>query len=80
MAYYDTWPGGVEVLTAPSLLGLASITALGIGLVLSPLNGRYRDVPYMLPPLIAVLPLVSGVPYAIQEIPVKWQWIPRSIR
>lgn len=75
MAYYDTWPGGVEVLTAPLFVGLALITALGIGLVLSSLNVRYRDVPYMLPPLIAVLPLVSGVPYAIQEIPVKWQWI-----
>jgi lipopolysaccharide transport system permease protein len=75
MAYYHTWPGGVEVLTAPLFVGLALITALGIGLVLSSLNVRYRDVPYMLPPLIAVLPLVSGVPYAIQEIPVKWQWL-----
>ncbi len=75
MAYYHTWPGGVEVLTAPLFVGLALVTALGIGLVLSSLNVRYRDVPYMLPPLIAVLPLVSGVPYAIQEIPVKWQWL-----
>ena len=75
MAYYHTWPGGVEVLTAPLFVGLALVTALGIGLVLSSLNVRYRDVPYMLPPLIAVLPLVSGVPYAIEEIPVKWQWL-----
>jgi lipopolysaccharide transport system permease protein len=75
MAYYHTWPGGVEVLTAPLFVGLALVTALGIGLVLSSLNVRYRDVPYMLPPLISVLPLVSGVPYAIEEIPVKWQWL-----
>ena len=49
MAYYHTWPGGVEVLTAPLFVGLALVTALGIGLVLSSLNVRYRDVPYMLP-------------------------------
>ncbi len=75
MAYYDTWPGGVQVFTAPLFIGLAFMTALGVGLLLSALNVRYRDVPYMLPPLIAVLPLLSGVPYAIEEIPEKWQWL-----
>jgi lipopolysaccharide transport system permease protein len=75
MAYYATWPGGPEVLLAPLFVGLAFLTALGIGLLLSALNVRYRDVPYMLPPLIAVLPLVSGVPYAVEEIPEKWQWL-----
>ena len=75
MAYYDTWPGGVQVFTAPLFIGLAFMTALGVGLLLSAVNVRYRDVPYMLPPLIAVLPLLSGVPYAIKEIPEKWQWL-----
>jgi lipopolysaccharide transport system permease protein len=75
MAYYDTWPGGVEVIAAPLFVGLAFVTALGIGLLLSALNVRYRDVPYMLPPLISVLPLLSGVPYAVEEIPEKWQWL-----
>ena len=61
--------------TAPLFIGLAFMTALGVGLLLSALNVRYRDVPYMLPPFIAVLPLLSGVPYAIEEIPEKWQWL-----
>jgi homopolymeric O-antigen transport system permease protein len=65
----------VEVLAAPLFLLLAFVTALGVGFLLSTLNVRYRDVPHMLPAFMPVLPLVSGVPYAVQEIPEKWQWI-----
>jgi lipopolysaccharide transport system permease protein len=75
MLYYDTGPDGIEVVLAPAFLALAFLTALGVGLLLSTLNVRYRDVPHMLPALLPILPLLSGVPYAIQEIPEKWQWI-----
>jgi lipopolysaccharide transport system permease protein len=36
---------------------------------------RYRDVPYIIPVFLQVLPLLSGVMYAVNEIPTKWQWI-----
>ena len=75
MAWYNTWPGGVEVLLAPAFVGLAFVTALGIGLLLSALNVRYRDVPYAIPVFLSVLPFVSGVPYEFNEIPERWQWI-----
>jgi lipopolysaccharide transport system permease protein len=75
MWYYDTWPGGVEVLTAPLFMALAFVTALGIGLFLSALNVRFRDVRYMIPVFLQVLPLLSGVMFAVSQIPVKWQWI-----
>jgi lipopolysaccharide transport system permease protein len=75
MAVYGTWPGGVEVVAAPAFIALALVTALGIGFLLSALNVRYRDVPYMIPVFLQVLPLVSGVMYAVSEIPVKWQWL-----
>jgi homopolymeric O-antigen transport system permease protein len=75
MIYYRVGPDGIEVLTAPLFLLLAFVTALGVGLFLSTLNVRYRDVPHMLPAFMPVLPLLSGVPYAVQEIPEKWQWI-----
>lgn len=75
MWYYDTWPGGAEVLTAPLFIGLAVVTALGFGLFLSALNVRYRDVRYVIPVFLQVLPLLSGVMYAVEEIPVKWQWV-----
>jgi len=75
MLYYDTGPNGIEVVLAPAFLGLAFLTALGVGLLLATLNVRYRDVPHMLPAFLPILPLLSGVPYAIQEIPEKWQWL-----
>jgi lipopolysaccharide transport system permease protein len=75
MAYYSTWPGGIEVLTAPLFMGLAVVTALGLGFLLSAVNVRYRDVRYMIPVFLQVLPLLSGVMYAVDQIPVKWQWI-----
>jgi lipopolysaccharide transport system permease protein len=75
MARYDTWPSGATLLLSPLFILLASVTALGIGFGLSALNVRYRDVPYAIPVFLQVLPFVSGVPYALTEIPTKWQWI-----
>jgi lipopolysaccharide transport system permease protein len=75
MAYYGTWPGGVQVVFAPLFIGLAFMTALGAGLFMATINVRYRDVPYMIPPLLAVLPLLSGVMYAVAALPAKWQWL-----
>jgi lipopolysaccharide transport system permease protein len=60
---------------APVFILLAFVTALGIGLVLSALNVRYRDVPYVLPVFMQVLPFLSGVPYALDGVPLKWQWL-----
>jgi lipopolysaccharide transport system permease protein len=75
MWYYDTWPSGLQVLTAPLFMGLAVLTALGSGLFLSAVNVRFRDVRYVIPVILQVLPLLSGVMFAVSEIPTKWQWI-----
>lgn len=74
-AIYDTWPDGPQLFLAPLFLGLGFITALGIGLALAAINARYRDVPFMIPPFLQLMPFLSAVPYAVQEIPEKWQWI-----
>lgn len=75
MAYYDTWPGGWEVVFAPLFIALAVVTVLGIGFLLSAVNVRFRDVRYMIPVFLQVLPLLSGVMFAVNQIPEKWQWI-----
>jgi lipopolysaccharide transport system permease protein len=75
MARYDSWPGGWKVLTAPLFILLAVLTVFGIGLLLSAINVRYRDVRYMIPVFLQVLPLLSGVMFAVDQIPEKWQWI-----
>ena len=75
MAKYHTWPHGLKILTAPLFIALAVLTVLGISLLLSAVNVRFRDVRYMIPIFIQVLPLLSGVMFAVDQIPAKWQWI-----
>ena len=75
MAVYGTWPESWAVLLAPAFLALAVVTALGIGFLLSTMTARWRDVPYMIPVFLQILPLVSGVMYALDQIPTKWQWL-----
>ena len=75
MGVYDTWPDSAAVVLAPVFLGLAFITALGVGFLLSTLTARWRDVPYIIPVFLQILPLVSGVMYALDQLPTKWQWL-----
>jgi lipopolysaccharide transport system permease protein len=75
MAVYGTWPHSAAVFLAPAFLLLAITTALGVGFLLSTLTARWRDVPYMIPVFLQILPLVSGVMYAHDQIPRKWQWL-----
>jgi lipopolysaccharide transport system permease protein len=72
---YDTWPSGWETLTAPLWILLAVLTVLGMSFLLAAINVRYRDVRYMIPVFLQVLPLLSGVMFAVDQIPAKWQWI-----
>jgi lipopolysaccharide transport system permease protein len=60
---------------APAFLALALVTALGAGFFLASVNVRYRDVPYIIPVFLQILPLVSGVMYAVDKLPNKWQWV-----
>lgn len=75
MLIWGPTPSLPDVLFAPLFLGLAVVTAVGVVLWLSAINVRYRDVPYAIPVFLQVLPLLSGVPFAIEEAPVKWQWL-----
>jgi lipopolysaccharide transport system permease protein len=75
MAYYGTWPNGIQLVFAPLFVLLAFLTALGGGFLLSAVNVRYRDVPYIIPVFLQVLPLISGVMYAVSAVPMRWQWI-----
>ena len=75
MAIYDTWPTGLVVLLAPAFLLLALVAALGLGLFLSAVNVRYRDVAYAIPVFLQIC-LFSRVSRTCStHIPTKWQWI-----
>ena len=74
MAIFNTWPA-VAVLTAPLFVVIAFVTALGVGLVFAALNVRYRDIPYVLPIFIQLLPYASGVVFAVSALAPTYQWL-----
>ncbi len=72
--WFQTWPTAAIVF-APAFLFMALITALGVGLFLSAVNVRYRDVAYVVPFLMQTWMFVSGVFYAFSSLPEYAQWI-----
>lgn len=66
---------GPAVAALPIFLALAFVTALGVGLMLSALNVRYRDIPYAVPFLIQVWMWLSPVAYATTALPERYEWI-----
>jgi len=68
LAFYGIVPGGA-VLALPLLVLLAWLTALGVGLWLSALNVKYRDVAYVVPFLMQVWFFVTPVVYPSGLIP-----------
>jgi len=57
-----------HVVVIPFFLAMALLTAFGIGLWLSALNVRYRDVPYALPFLISIWFFVTPVLWGISAV------------
>ena len=74
MAYYHIMPSGA-FWTVPFWALLAVTTALGIGLWLSALNVKYRDIRYTLPFLTQVLLFATPVAYPISTVPEHWRWV-----
>jgi len=74
MVWFSIWPS-FAILLAPLFLAMAFVAALGVALLLSALNVRYRDVPYAIPFLMQIWLYLSGVVYAINALPEHWQWV-----
>lgn len=64
-----TW----KILFLPVFVLLAASTALGVGLWLSPLNARYRDIGYTIPFLIQCWFYASPVVYPVTAVPEQWR-------
>jgi lipopolysaccharide transport system permease protein len=74
MIYYGvvvTW----SVLMFPVVVLLTTLLALGVGMWLSALNVKYRDVRFALPFLIQVGLFVSPVIYPVSFLPAKRAWL-----
>lgn len=74
LAWFGIWPTWT-VATLPAFLFLALLTALAVGLWLSALNVRYRDVGHTIPFLIQIWLFASPVAYPVSLVPEKWHFL-----
>jgi lipopolysaccharide transport system permease protein len=72
MGGFGTWPT-LRVLWTVPLLGLALVTATGVGVWLSARNVRYRDVRYAVPFLIQVWLFATPIAYPSSLVPEGWR-------
>jgi lipopolysaccharide transport system permease protein len=59
----------------PLLTVLTLLTALAVGIWLTALNVRYRDVKYAVPFLIQIWLFASPIAYATSLVPSRWHLI-----
>jgi lipopolysaccharide transport system permease protein len=74
MAWYGIMPGW-QILFLPVFVAVAMATALGIGLWLTALNVRYRDIGLVIPFLAQVWMYASPLAYSITLVPERWRWL-----
>jgi lipopolysaccharide transport system permease protein len=74
MLYYGIVPTA-NVVWLPLFLLLALVSSLGIGLWLSALNLKYRDVRYVVPFLTQIWLFVTPIAYPSTLLPARWQLV-----
>lgn len=73
MFYFGIVPGWA-IVTLPLFIVLAITTALAVGLWLSALNVKYRDVRYTMNFLVQFWLFATPVAYPSSLIPEQWRW------
>jgi len=74
MFYYGVAPTW-HLLFLPLPVALLSLLSFAIGMWMSALNVKYRDVGAILPTLIQLWMYVSPVVYPLSLVPRRWQWV-----
>lgn len=72
LAAYGVTPS-VNIWALPAVVTLAALTAFAVGLWLSALNVRYRDVRHAVPFLVQFWLFVTPVAYSSSLVPLRWR-------
>jgi lipopolysaccharide transport system permease protein len=72
LVYYHRMPS-IHVLYVPLFVLLGFLAALGVGLWLSALNVKYRDIRYVVPFLIQFWMFASPIVYPTSMLPARWR-------
>ncbi|MEO6393797.1 MAG: ABC transporter permease [Pyrinomonadaceae bacterium] len=73
MVYYRVAPTW-QIMLFPALIALTAVLALGIGMVMSALNVKYRDVRYALPFLVQIWMFATPILYPLSLVK-NWRWV-----
>jgi lipopolysaccharide transport system permease protein len=65
----------INILMLPVLVILTSLIAIGIGMWMSALNVKYRDIRYALPFLIQLGMFATPIIYPSSLVPERWRWL-----
>jgi lipopolysaccharide transport system permease protein len=71
--YYGLRPNPVALLWIPLFLTLALVTALAIGLWLSALNAKYRDIQHVVPFMIQLWFFATPIAYPASLLAERWR-------
>lgn len=74
MVYYGITPTSA-ILTLPFFIILATATSFSVGLWLSAINVKYRDVRYTVPFLTQLWLFLTPIAYPSSLVPEKWRFI-----
>ncbi len=74
MGYFRFVPNLPGLLALPLLTMHVFALALGVGLWLSALNVRYRDIKHAVPFLLQLWMYATPIVYPLSIVPAKWRW------
>ena len=74
MIYYGIAPGW-NLLMFPVMVGLTMLLALGVGMLMSGLNVKYRDIRHALPFVIQLWMFATPIVYPASLVPEKWRLV-----
>jgi len=75
MLVYAGIPFTWRFLTLPIFIFIAMISAMGVSLVVSATNVKYRDVGHAIPFIMQIWMFVSPIVYPVSLVPEKWRFI-----
>lgn len=74
LVYYGIGLSAAALLL-PLLVALVLMAATGIGLLLSALNVRYRDIQAIVPFMTQIWLFATPIAYAATLVPASWRWL-----
>ncbi len=75
MAFHYGVAIGAGILMLIPLALLTTLFATGVGMWMSALNVKYRDVRYALPFVLQIWMYVTPIIYPVTFIPARWRWL-----